>query len=202
MYLCWPSPLNVAVQQGLVHCEDNYEAVLSQWNIAQSIDTQQSTLTCQFWYIWSWLWVVLRCLMFCEDGPFIFFIVSLSLSLFFCPHRQKNAFTLLWNKTSEGEKKGEGGRREGEWRETMKFNPFKTVSFSDHTSGRWVFIGGTGEAEITGLVIVSSKSAELWGTPSAVFHQTENERVKGQYEEKQKCFSPSCWFLSLHLTSE
>lgn len=44
---------------------------------------------------------------------------------------------------------------------TMKFNPFKTVSFSDRTSGLWVFIGGTGEAEITGLVIVSSKSAEL-----------------------------------------
>lgn len=45
--------------------------------------------------------------------------------------------------------------------ETMKFNPFKIVSFSDHTSGRWVFIVGTGEAEITALVIVSSKSAEL-----------------------------------------
>lgn len=170
VYWCWPFPLNVALQQGVMHCEDNYEAVLSRWNIAQSIDTQQSTFTCQFWYIRSWLWVVLRCLMFCEDGPFIFFIVS--LFFFFCPHRQKIVFTLLWNKTSE-EEKGGGG--------TMKFNPFKTVSFSDHTSGRWVFIGGTGEAEITGLVIVSSKSAELWGTPSAVFHQTQNERVKGQY---------------------
>lgn len=52
-------------------------------------------------------------------------------------------------------------RGEGGVKETMKFNPFKTVSFSDHTSGRWVFIGRTGEAEITGLVIVSSKSAEL-----------------------------------------
>lgn len=52
-------------------------------------------------------------------------------------------------------------RGAGGVKETMKFNPFKTVSFSDHTSGRWVFIGGTGEAEITGLVIVSSKSAEL-----------------------------------------
>lgn len=45
--------------------------------------------------------------------------------------------------------------------ETMKFNPFKIVSFSERTSGRWVFIVGTGEAEITALVIVSSKSAEL-----------------------------------------
>lgn len=100
--------------------------------------------------------------------------------LSFCPHRQKNSFTLLWNKTSE-EGKGVGGNEREREGETMKFNPFKTVSFSDHTSGRRVFIGGTGEAEITGLVIVSSKSAELWGTPSAVFHQTENERVKGQY---------------------
>lgn len=54
-----------------------------------------------------------------------------------------------------------GGGERGGGVQTMKFNPFKTVSFSDHTSGRWVFIGGTGEAEITGLVIVSSKSAEL-----------------------------------------
>lgn len=177
VYVCWPSPFTVALQQGVVHCEDNYEVVLSRWNIAQSIDTQQSTFTCQFWYIRSWLWVVLRCLMFCEDGPFIFFIVSLTRS--FCPHRQKIVFTVLWNKTSEGEKGGEM-RAEGV-DETMKFNPFKTVSFSDHTSGRWVFIGRTGEAEITRLVIVSSKSAELWGTPSAVFHQTQNERVKGQY---------------------
>lgn len=49
------------------------------------------------------------------------------------------------------------------WRgeRTMKFNPFKTVSFCDYTSRRWVFIGATGEAEITALVIVFSKSAEL-----------------------------------------
>lgn len=95
--------------------------------------------------------------MFCEDGPFIFFIVPLfSLSFFFAPIDKKIVLALLRNKSSEGERRGAAGVEE-----TMKFNPFKTVSFSDHTSGRWVFIGGTGEAEITGLVIVSSKSAEL-----------------------------------------
>lgn len=78
------------------------------------------------------------------------------LSLFFAPIDKKIVLALLRNKSSEGERRGVAGVGE-----TMKFNPFKTVSFSDHTSGRWVFIGGTGEAEITGLVIVSSKSAEL-----------------------------------------
>lgn len=45
--------ISAGLQQGLVHCGTNYEAGLSRWNIAQSIDTQQSTFTCQFWYIWS-----------------------------------------------------------------------------------------------------------------------------------------------------
>lgn len=112
--------------------------------------------------LWRWAFHILYCFPF------------LSL-LFFAPIDKKIVLALLWNKSSEGER-----RRAVRVEETMKFNPFKTVSFSDHTSGRWVFIGGTGEAEITGLVIVSSKSAELWGTPSAVFHQTRNERVKGQ----------------------
>lgn len=134
VYLCWPSLLNVALQQGLVCCEDNYEAALSQWNIAQSIDTQQSTFTCQFWYIWSWLWVVLRCLMFCEDGPFIFFIVS--LSFFFCPHRQKNVFTLLWNKTSKGEKGGwEGRGRRGGWRKQWNLTRLKLYHFQTIPQG-------------------------------------------------------------------
>lgn len=75
---------------------------------------------------------------------------------FFAPIDKKTVLALLRNKSSEGERRGVAGVED-----TMKFNPFKTVSFSDHTSGRWVFIGGTGEAEITGLVIVSSKSAEL-----------------------------------------
>lgn len=90
--------------------------------------------------------------MFCEDGLFIFFIVS----LFFRPHRQKMCAQFCEIKPQR-ERKGGAGRV----KETMKFNPFKTVSFSDHTSGRRVFIGRTGEAEITGLVIVFSKSAEL-----------------------------------------
>lgn len=86
----------------------------------------------------------------------LLFPFSLSLSFFFAPIDKKIVLALLRNKSSEGEGRGVAGAED-----TMKFNPFKTVSFSDHTSGRWVFIGGTGEAEITGLVIVSSKSAEL-----------------------------------------
>lgn len=80
----------------------------------------------------------------------------------------------------------------------MKFNPFKTVSFSDNIAQGTGCLSARLEKQRS-PVIVSSKSAELWGTPSAVFHPTENERVKGQYQEKQKCFGPSCWFLSLHL---
>lgn len=110
--------------------------------------------------------------MFCEDGPFYIlycFPQSLFLS-FFAPIDKKIVLALLRNKKlrrkggagDEGIGEGGGGPlgREGV-EETMKFNPFKIVSFSDHTSGRWVFIVGTGEAEITALVIVSSKSAEL-----------------------------------------
>lgn len=114
--------------------------------------------------LWRWAFHILYCFPF------------LSLSLFFLPPSTKKLCSHFCEIKAQRE-------RGGGWRgaeDTMKFNPFKTVSFSDHTSGRWVFIGGTGEAEITGLVIVSSKSAELWGTPSAVFHQTRNERVKGQ----------------------
>lgn len=95
--------------------------------------------------------------MFCEDGLFIFFIVSHS---FFHPINKKMCSHFCEIKPLRERRRGEMRRREGGGG-TMKFNPFKTVSFSDRTSGLWVFIGGTGEAEITGLVIVSSKSAEL-----------------------------------------
>ncbi|KAK5862701.1 hypothetical protein PBY51_018070 [Eleginops maclovinus] len=44
---------------------------------------------------------------------------------------------------------------------TCVFLQINNTILHDHTSGRWVFIGGTEEAEITGLIIVSSKSAEL-----------------------------------------
>lgn len=69
-------------------CGAGERAVVSLWNTARSIPTQQSTFPCQFWYIRWWLWVVLQCLMFCEDGPFIFFIGP--LSQVFSPHQQKN----------------------------------------------------------------------------------------------------------------
>lgn len=84
---------------------------------------------------------------------------SLSFLSFFAPIDKKMCSHFCEIKPQR-ERRGENERGRGV-KETMKFNPFKTVSFSDHTSGRWVFIGGTGEAEITGLVIVSSKSAEL-----------------------------------------
>ena len=117
--------------------------------------------------LWRWNFHILY-----RFSLFFFAPIDKKMCSHFCeikPQRERR-------RVGRGEMRGDG-----EVEETMKFNPFKTVSFSDHTSGRWVFIGGTEEAEITGLVIVSSKSAELWGTPSAVFHQTENERVKGQY---------------------
>lgn len=117
--------------------------------------------------LWRWAFHILYCF---------------SLFFFFAPIDKKMRSHFCEIKPQRERRGGVRGEREERGvKETMKFNPFKTVSFSDHTSGRWVFIGGTGEAEITGLVIVSSKSAEVWGTPSAVFHQTENERVKGQY---------------------
>ena len=85
----------------------------------------------------------------------------LFLSSFFFAPIDKKMCSHFCEIKPQRERKGLGGGGERVGKETMKFTPFKTVSFSDHTSGRWVFIGGTGEAEITGLVIVSSKSAEL-----------------------------------------
>lgn len=120
--------------------------------------------------------------MFCEDGLFIIFIVFF---LFFT-HQTKKLVEFC-------DIKPLNEQREREWeriKKTMKCNPFKTVSFPEHTSGRWAFNSGTREAEITGLVIVSSKPAELWERKqNAVFHQTaEKVRRKGQRKRKQQCF--------------
>lgn len=82
---------------------------------------------------------------------------SPGFSFFFLPPSTKKTCSHFCEiESSEGEKMGWGGGGGG----TMKFNPFKTVSFSDNIAQGTGCLSARLEKQRS-PVIVSSKSAEL-----------------------------------------